>query len=92
MQKYKGNLDSARIRTINGYQYAIFVINQKEIANKLGVTPLLCKYIPLFRDLLEMEAKGLKKTFIFASLGEKYGIHPSSVKRIRRKFLKTISI
>ena len=87
MQKYKGNLDSARIRTINGYQYAILVLNQSEIERKLGITPNICKHIPMIREIMKLESKGEKLTYIYEVLGAKYSVSPSTVKRIRKSFL-----
>lgn len=92
MQSYAKNLNTEHIRTVSGYAWLILVLNQGEVGARLGLSPAYAKHIPMFREYLELQRLGRKKAYIYAVLGEKYGMHPSSVKRVVFKLLATVHV
>lgn len=70
----------------------ILVLNQSELCAKLKITPAYAKHIPMLREYLDMLQDRQKKTYIYAYLAEKYGMHTSSVRRVIVSLLRTIEV
>lgn len=92
MQKYNKNADYGKFFSISGYAWLILVINQEEVGARLGLSRNYVKHIPMFKDFLRMQWNGDKKAYIYARLGERYGMHPSSVKRVVSMLLHTVEL
>lgn len=92
MQSYKEKSNDKINSTISGYLWLKFYLNHDEIGAKLGLTVHYVKHIPMFREFLDLERNGEKKVYIYEYLGEKYKMHPSSVKRVITMFLREVRI
>lgn len=92
MQSYKNNPRTSDKIRISAYKMLILVINQTELCAKLGITPAYAKHIPMLREYLDMLQDRQKKTYIYAYLAEKYGMHTSSVRRVIVRLLRTIEV
>ena len=92
MQNYNKDFKFSKNIEISGFHWLILNVNQKEVCAKLGITPAYSKHIPMFLEFLDYKRKGEKKTFAYAKLGEKYGMHTSSVRRVITKLLQTITV
>ena len=92
MQSYKENLNLEHIRSISGYAWLILVINQDEVGARLGLTKAYVKHIPMFKEYLDLQRDNNKKTWIYRHLGDEYGLHPSSVKRVILSILRVVSV
>ena len=92
MQKYNNNSKFSKEIEISGYHLLILVINQKELCAKLGITPAYIKHLPMFEEYIELQHVCDKKTYIYARLADKYGMHTSSVRRVIHSMLQTVAI
>ena len=91
-QKYNKNPKFNSKIEISGYHLLFLVINQKELCAKLGLTTGYVKHFPMFLEFIDYQRKGEKNTYAYAKLGEKYGMHTSSVRRVITKLLRTITV
>ena len=92
VQKYKEKLILDKICSISGYAWLILVINQEEVGARLGLTKAYVKHIPMFKDYLDLQRDNNKKTWIYRHLGDEYGLHPSSVKRVILNLLRVTKV
>ena len=92
MQNYNKDFKFSKNIEISGYHWLILNVNQKEVCAKLGITPAYSKHIPMFLEFVDYQRKGEKKTFVYRRLGERYGMHESSVRRVISKLLQTITV
>ena len=92
MQSYSKNLDLKKIRTINGYQWAILAVNQEIVGSKLGITKNIVKHVPMFLEMLDFQRKHKKWDYVYRKMGEKYHLSPSSVKRVRFSMLREVFV
>ena len=91
-QNYNKDFKFSKKIEISGYHWLILNVNQKEVCAKLGITPAYSKHIPMFLEFIDYQHKGEKKTFAYAKLSEKYGMHASSVRKVIHKLLRTITV
>ena len=92
MQKYKENTKIEQICSISGYAWLILNINQEAVGTRLDLSRSYIKHIPMFREYLSMLSNGDKKDYIYHLLGDKYRMHPSSVKRVIFKLLQVVKV
>lgn len=92
MQNYNKDFKFSKNIEISGFHWLILNINQKEVCAKLGITPAYSKHFPMFLEFLDYQRKGEKKTFAYAKLGEKYGMHASSVRKVIYKLLGVVRV
>lgn len=91
-QKYKNNFIFKKKLEISGYHLLILIINQKELCAKMGISISYIKHLPMFSEYLELQKVYDKNTYIYARLGEKYKMHPNSVRRIITNMLHVESV
>ena len=91
-QKYNKKANFSKKIEISGYHLLFLVINQKELCAKLGLTTAYVKHFPMFLEFINYQRKGEKKTYAYAKLGEKYGLHTSSIRRVITRLLRTITV
>ena len=92
LQRYNKEVKFSKKIEISGFHWLILNVNQKEVCAKLGITPAYTKHIPMFLEFLDYQRKGEKKTFAYAKLGEKYGMHTSSVRKVIHKLLGVVRV
>jgi len=92
MQKYNKNPRPGNKVTINAYQLLFIVINQRELCARLDLTPSYARHIPMLMEYLDLLQDRQKKTYVYARLAEKYGMHTSSVRRVIARLLRTIEV
>lgn len=92
MQKYNNIHKFSKKIEISGYHLLILIINQKELCAKLGITPAYIKHLRMFEEYVDLQRVSDKKTYIYARLAEKYGMHTSSVRRVISSMLQTVAI
>ena len=91
-QKYNKETKLSKKFEICGYHWLILNINQKEMCAKLGITPAYIKHIPMVSEFIDLQKVYDKKTYIYACLAEKYGMHTSSVRKVIHKLLSVIQV
>ena len=91
-QKYQNNFIFKKKFEITGYHFLFLIINQKELCAKMGMGMSYIKHFPMFYEYLELQKVYNKTTYIYARLGEKYKMHPSSVRRIITNMLHVESV
>lgn len=92
LQRYNNDTKFSKKIEISGYHLLFLIVNQKELCAKLGLTTAYVKHFPMFLEFLDYQHKGEKKTFAYAKLSEKYGMHASSVRKVIHKMLSVIQI
>jgi hypothetical protein len=91
-QKYNKIPKFSKNFEISGYHWLFFVLNQKEICAKLGITMAYIKHLPMFNEYLDLQSHNEKKTYVYEYLGGKYGMHTSSVRRVISRLLRVVSV
>ena len=92
MQRYNKKADFSKILSISGYMWLYLVINQDEVGKRLGLTKNYVKYIPMFRDYIEMTRQKHKKTYIYQHLADKYEISSDYAKHVIIKMLNVVCV
>lgn len=92
IQSYNKKPRFCKKMEISGYHLLILVLYQKELCAKLGMTPAYSKHLRMFEEYLDIQSVCKKKTYAYARLAEKYGMHTSSVRRVISSMSQTVSI
>lgn len=92
VQNYNKILNFKKKIEISGYHLLIFLIKQRELCAKMAITPGYIKHLPMFKEFLDLQKVYEKKTYIYARLGEKYFMHPSSVRKVITRLLHVIQL
>ena len=92
MQNYNKDFKFSKNIEISGFHWLILNVNQKEVCAKLGITPAYIKHIPMVSEFIDLQKVYDKKTYIYARLAEKYGMHTSSVRKVIHKLLHVVRI
>lgn len=92
MQRYNKNTDLGRICSISGYMWLYLVINQDEVGRRLSLTRNAVKYLPMFRDYLDLQRDRNKKAYIYQRLADKYHISPDYAKHLILNMMKVVEV